>query len=57
MDYRPTTINLTPELDDALDREAAAMGVTRSALMRIALQAWIQDGSTPGRSPPASAGD
>jgi hypothetical protein len=57
MDYRHTTVLLSPELDDALDREAADMGVTRSAVVRLALQSWIADGSGSDRSRSASASD
>ena len=52
MDYRAATINLAPEDDELLDREADRMGVTRSAVMRLALRSWAMDGldSAPSRS-------
>ena len=52
MDYRPATINLAPEDDEMLDREADRMGITRSAVMRLALRSWAMDGSesAPSRS-------
>lgn len=52
MTYRQTTILLTPDDDDSLNAEADRMGVTRSAVMRLALRSWAMDGSesAPSRS-------
>lgn len=54
MDYRQTTISLTPEIDDQLDAEADRLGLTRSAVVRLAIQAWVTDGALSGSSPSGS---
>ena len=54
VDYRPATINLAPEDDELLDREADRMGLTRSAVMRLALRSWAMDGSASAPSRSAS---
>lgn len=52
MSYRQTTVLLTPDDDESLNAEADRMGVTRSAVVRLALRSWILDGSdsAPSRS-------
>lgn len=56
MDYRPATINLAPSDDELLDRTADEMGVTRSAVMRLALRSFALDGaqSAPSRNSSAT---
>lgn len=53
LNYRQTTVLLTPADDDSLNEEAERMGVTRSAVVRLALRDWI--GSASGQSRSASA--
>jgi hypothetical protein len=54
MDYRPTTVHLTPSDDALLTTEAERMGVTRSAVVRLALRSWAMDGSESAPSRNAS---
>lgn len=45
MEVRQTTVCLTPEDDELLTAQADKMGVTRSAVVRLALRSWALDGS------------
>lgn len=55
-DFIATTIRLTPDIDSALTTEALRLGLTRSAVVRLALMAWDSDGSQSDLSPLASVG-
>lgn len=55
MDYRPATINMAPKDDELLDRTAEEMGLTRSAVMRLALRSFALDGMPSAPSRKASA--
>lgn len=50
--YQQTTMCLTPADDELLNRTADEMGVTRSAVLRLALRSFALDGmpSAPSRS-------